>query len=147
MTLIDIRTQLKQAMIAKDTDRLSVIRMLLSAINYAAMNQKKKEEEMSEEDIANVVMKEIKSRKEGISDFETKGDIDKVTQEKAELKILEEFAPKFMDEQETKTEVEKILSSIDPKPAVGPAIGIVMKQLKGKANPEIVQKVIKEILS
>ena len=147
MTLLELRTQLKQAMLSKDSERLSVIRMLLSAINYAAMSQKKKEDEMNEEDIANVVFKEIKTRKEGIVDFEAVGDIEKVTKEKTELIILEEFAPKLMDELEINTHVKSILDDINPKPQIGPAIGIVMKQLKGKANPEIVQQVVKEYLS
>ena len=144
MTTTDIRSQLKQAMISKDGERLGVIRMLLSAINYAAMALDKKEEEMTSEEIGVVVMKEIKTRKDGIADFEKKGDQEKVNQEKKELKILEEFAPKMMTMEEVGTSVQKILSG--QSLSQGPAMGLVMKELRGKADPSLIKSVVEKFL-
>lgn len=146
MEITELRTQLKDAMMKKDTQRLSVIRMLLSSISYAAMTQNKKDEELTSDEVRDVILKELKTRQETISELEKAGAIEKAATERAELEILKQFAPKMMDENETKEAVQKILNDAPADIQIGSAIGLVMKELKGKADPQIIQSHIKELL-
>jgi len=147
MTISDLRTHLKQSMLQKDSDRTSVLRMLLAAISYFAMSKNKKDDELTEDDVNEVILKEVKTRRETIEEFEAANDVDRATKEKSELIILEEYAPKLMSNEEILLTVKEILASSDPNIMVGPAMGLVMRQLKGKADPASIQNIVKQVLA
>ena len=146
MTLIDLRTELKNSMLAKDATKTSVVRMLISAINYSAMAKKMKPEELTEGEISDVILKEVKNRRESVSDFEKNNDSARADSEKIELAILEQYAPKLMDENEITEHIKKVMSSAPTDIAIGPATGMVMKDLKGRADPALVQQLLKNYL-
>jgi uncharacterized protein YqeY len=145
MTISDIRGDLKQSMLQKDSEKTSVLRMLLSSISYFAISKNKKVEDLSEEEVNDIILKEIKTRKESIEDFTNNGSIEKAAQEKSELNILMQYAPSMLSEEDIKREINKMLPEMQ-NVAPGPAMGIVMKSLKGKAEPSVIQKVLQEIL-
>jgi len=145
MTLTELRSEMKQAMIAKNADRLSVIRMLISAVSYSAMNLAKKDDEMTEDDIAQVVLKEVKKRKESIADYEKANDAERAQKEQSELSILQEFAPTMMSEDDVMRNVAEIIGDNKSVP-LGQAIGMVMKEVKNKADSQVIQDAVKKYL-
>lgn len=141
---------MKEAMIAKDAVRLSVLRGLLSAFtNENVAKKRKPDEEISDEDAMNVIMRAVKQRKDSIEQFKKGGRTDLVESESAELAILETYLPKQM----TKDEVVNFVKSKQTELGATDAskknqfMGMVMKDLKGKADGTVVKEVIDSLFS
>ena len=141
----DIRSQIKDAMLAKDTVRLGVLRGLVAAFTNELVVQKRKpQEELSDEDVANVIRRNVKQRKDSIDQFRKGGREDLAANEEAELKILETFLPAMMSKEDIKTLVlqKKEEMGIADKSKVGMLVGALMKDLKGKADGADVKEVV-----
>ena len=93
-----LRDDLKQAMLDRDEKRVGVLRLLLSELNYAKIQ--KGEAFKGTEDIIAVIHKAIKQRKESIDSFKKGGREDLVAEERAQLRVLEEYLPKMMEKEE-----------------------------------------------
>jgi uncharacterized protein YqeY len=146
----DIRNQIKEAMLAKDTVRLTVLRGLVAAFMNELVAQKKKpQDELPDEDALNVIRKSVKQRKDSIEQFKKGGREDLVANEEAELAILEKYLPKMMSKEEIKTlaiaKKEELM--IVDKTKVGILMNALMKDLKGKADGADVKEVVNEIIS
>jgi uncharacterized protein YqeY len=136
----------KKALKGKDTVRVSVIRLLKTAIKNREVE---KRDELSEEEILQAVNSQAKTRKESIGEFQKAGRDDLVKKEEQELSILTEYLP----EQLTPKELEKIVdNAIGEAGAEGPKdMGNVMKALMpkvtGRADGKIVSQMVKDKLS
>ncbi len=143
-----ISSDLKESLKSGDASRLSVLRMLISAVNNRKIEKRAKigvEAELTDEEVLEVVAKEAKKRKEAIELF-NKGDRgDLAAGEKAELEILAAYLPEQMGEAEIKKTVGRIVAASGAK-EFGPAMKEVMKELKGKADSALITKALKEIL-
>lgn len=141
----DIRTQTTEAMKARDTLRLDVLRGLLSAFTNEAVSKKRKpDEELSDEEVLNVVGRSVKQRKDSIEQFEKGGRADLVASEKAELAILETYLPTQMSRDEIISFVvakQTELGMTDPAKK-NQFMGMIMKELKGKADGTVVKEAI-----
>ena len=141
-----IINDLKEAMKAQDKETLSVIRMVKGAISLEEINTKK---ELTDNEIINIIAKQIKTRKESIEDFKKGNRQDLIDQTEKEIEILN----KYMPEQLSDEEVEKIIQNVidEVKPTGISDMGKVMKEAKeklaGQADMSFVSKVIKEKLS
>ena len=140
-----ISEDLKAALKAGDQLRLTVLRMVNSALQNKKI-EKGKDAELTDEDVLQVLSKEAKKRKESIIAFETGGRPELAEGEKKELVIIEEYLPKQMSREEVVKEVERILSGIADKSKFGLVMKEVMKELKGKADAGMVTELIKEKL-
>lgn len=146
MALLDqLTTDLRAAMRSKDELRLSVLRMLISAIHYAEIAQQKK---LDDSGVISCVQKEIKQRKESIEAYEKGHRQDLADKEKAELAILQGYMPAQMGSEEIKALVEKVIAEVGAK---GPGDkGKVMQKLmplvKGKADGNEVNNVVMQLL-
>lgn len=147
MNLLEkFNTDMITAMKAKDKDTLTVLRMVKGAMQLEHINQKK---EMNEELLIDCVNKQIKLRKDSISEFEKAGRNDLVEKTTAEVEVLKNYLP----EQLSQEEVEKIINTVFEKvqPTSSKEMGIIMKEvtplLKGKADMKEVSNSIKEKLS
>lgn len=145
-----IMNDLKEAMKAKDADRLRVLRSLKAKILEKEISERKGGEgSIDDEKVIEVLMKAAKQRKESIDQFE-KGDRDDLAQqEKDELQIIETYLPKMLSEEEVReavqNQIEKMgASSMDD---MGKVMGAMMGQLKGKAEGSLVSRIVKEELS
>ncbi len=150
MLLLDkINQDLKQAMKEKDARALSVLRMLISALNNEAIALKKKEEGLSEEEINRVLKREAKKRKDSIQQFIAGGRAELAEQEKEELKILNKYLPEEMSEGDIKKAVEEVISEMgEVSPSqFGQVMGKVMAKIKSQADGSMVSKVVKEMLN
>ncbi len=134
-----------EAMKAKDKDRLTVIRMVKAGLKQEQIDHKK---EINDDLLIDVVNKQIKMRKDSISEFEKGGRQDLIDATQAEIDILMKYLP----EQLSSEEVEKIINEIfdEVKPEGQKDMGKVMKEaqakLKGKADMKEVSSIIREKL-
>lgn len=145
-----ILDELKTAMKQKSADRLRVLRSLKAKILEKEISKRKGgESELSDEQVVEVLVKAAKQRKESIDQFGEGGRDDLVEKEKEELEIIEEFLPEMMDEDEVRTEVQKQIEKLGATGMqdMGKVMGVMMGQLKGKADGSMVSRVVKEELS
>ncbi len=153
MTHTELREQIKQAMRDRAELKLSVLRGLLSnATNELVAKGKKPTDEISEDDLAGLIRRAAKQRKDSIEQFTSGGRADLAAKEQDELAILETLLPPLM----SKDDVTKIvkakaaeLGAINPstglgtnKTKVNQLIGALMKDLKGKADGAVVKEVV-----
>jgi uncharacterized protein YqeY len=150
MTLKDrLNEDVKSAMRAKASDRLTTLRLITAAIK-----QKEVDERISLDDaqVLAVIEKMVKQRKDSISQFHAGGRQDLVEKETAELTLLQSYLPEQLSEQQIRLQVDTCLSELRASgDALSPAsMGKLMGQLKprlaGKADMATVSRIIKEAL-
>lgn len=146
MTLSEkINNDLKEAMKNKDSFKLGVIRMVKGAMQLA---KKSPREELTDDDVINVLSKQIKMRREAIEQFEKAGREDLVEQNKKEVEILSSYMPEALSDEELNKILDKVFGEV--KPTSQKDMGLIMKTItplvKGKADMSLVSKLIKERL-
>jgi uncharacterized protein YqeY len=146
MSLKDqITEDMKSAMRAKDSERLSTIRMLL-----AAVKQKEVDERVIVDDVALVAIvdKLIKQRKDSISQFTAAGRSDLADKETAELKVLEVYLPQRLSAEEIAAEVGAIVADLGASGPgdMGKVMAAVKAKLAGKADMGLVSAAVKAAL-
>ena len=142
-----INEDLKSAMKEKDTFKLSVLRMLKSALQ---MEQIAKKHELSDTEVASVIKKQVKIRKDSVEEYKKYGKDDSVKDLEQEIAILENYLPEEMSQ----TEIEEVINSVfeTVKPTSMKDMGSVMKNVNElladkNADMSLVSKLVKEKLS
>ncbi len=144
-----IKDGIKDAMKAKDSVRLDVLRGLATAfMNYSVANGGTPQTELSDDQTLDVITKEAKKRKDSIEQFTNAGRGELAEKESAELSILQEFLPTLMslDEIRPIASAKSAEMGVD-KSKVGMVVGALMKDLKGKADGMDVKSVVDELLA
>lgn len=140
-----INNDLKEAMKAKDSFKLGVIRMIKGAMQLAKANPRA---ELTDDDVISVISKQIKMRKEAIVQFEAAGRNDLVEQNQKEIEILNSYMPEELSLDELNAIIDKVFDEV--KPTSPKDMGLIMKGVtplvKGKADMSLVSKIIKERL-
>jgi len=122
-----ITEDMKTAMRAKDTARLSAIRLLLAAIKQREVDERR---ELSDADVLAVIDKMVKQRRDSIAQFTAGNRMDLVATEQGELALLAAYQPQQMSDGEIDAAIE---AAVEATSAVGPAgMGKVMAELKGR---------------
>ncbi len=141
-----ITEDMKTAMRAKDSARLSTIRLL-----QAAMKQKEVDERIELDDTAiiAIVDKLIKQRKDSIAAYEAANRTDLADVEKAEMEVLKVYLPERMSEAEITAAVEAIVAELGASGPgdMGKVMGKVKAQLAGKADMGLVSAAVKAALT
>jgi uncharacterized protein len=144
----EMRNRIKEAMIAKDAVRLTVLRGLVSAFtNELVATGKTPQAELEDSSALAVIKRAVKQRKDSIDQF-TKGNrLDLVETEQAELKILETFLPQMMSKEDIKkiAVAKKEELGVTDKAGMGKFMGALMKEFNGLANGDDVKKVVEEL--
>lgn len=139
-----------EAMKAKDAVRLQTIRGLMSAFTNELVSLKRTPQDaLSDEEVLTVIRRAVKQRKDSIEQFVAGGRPELAEDEKAELAILETYLPAMMSEEDVmKIALAKKaeMGDIDTSKA-GQFVGMLMKDLKGKADGDVVKKVVDSLLS
>lgn len=142
-----INEDLKSAMKEKDTFKLSVLRMLKSALQ---MEQIAKKHELSDTEVASVIKKQVKVRKDSVEEYKKYGKDDSVKDLEQEIAILENYLPEEMSQ----AEIEEVINSVfeTVKPTSMKDMGLVMKNVNElladkNADMSLVSKLVKEKLS
>jgi uncharacterized protein len=144
-----IQDELKQAMLARDILKTSVLRMLKSAITYYEIQKGGAGYEATDEDVLSVIQKEAKQRRDSIEEFKKAGRQELVDKEAKELEMLQVYLPQQMSEGEIKSLVQDALSQTGAKTMadMGKVMGALMPKVKGKADGALVSKIVRESLS
>lgn len=146
-----IKNQIKEALRAKDTIRLDVLRSLNAAASNELMSAAPGTEFLADDKMLALVKRSVKQHKDSIEQFKKGGREDLASKEEAELKILDSFLPAMMSREEikvvahTRIEALKAQGAFDPK-ASGKITGMLMKELAGKADGTDVKAVVDELL-
>jgi uncharacterized protein len=125
-----IDSDLKEAMRAKDAARLSVLRMLKSALKYGAIAKSDAEAELNDAEAAQVIRKQIKQRQDSIESFEKGGRSELAEKEREELSILNRYLPQAMSADEVANVVRETIAEIGATSKA--QMGAVMKALQAK---------------
>ena len=143
-----IQEDLKAAMIAKDAAKLSAIRMLKSAIQYYEIQKGGAGYEASDEDVIDVVGKEIKKRRESIELYKLGGREEQAASEEAEVEVLQIYLPEQMGEDEVRALVKEVVEQTGATTPqdMGKVMGALMPKVKGKADSSLVSKLVREQL-
>ena len=144
-----LQEELKQAMLSRDVLKTSVLRLLLSAVNYYEIQKGGAGYEATDEDVMSVIQKEVKQRKDSIEQFKNANRQELVDKETKELEMLQVYLPAQMDEQEIKKLVIEVIKETNAKSIqdIGKVMGVLMPKTKGKADGGLVSKIVKEELS
>src|SRR5438105_7753185 len=133
MTMIEsVDSDLKEAMRAKDATKLGVLRMLKSALKYAAIAKSGAEAELSDAEVVQVIRKQAKQRHDSIESFEGGGRTELAEKEKEELAILNSYLPQAISADELTEVVQQTIAETGAT-SKG-QMGIVMKALLAKVN-------------
>src|SRR2546421_5129787 len=124
-----IDADLKDAMRAKDAGRLGVLRMLKSALKYAAI-EKSSESQLDEAAASQVIRKQVKQRHDSIESFEKGGRPELAAKEKEELEILNAYLPKGLSAEELSALVRETIAEVGATSKA--QMGAVMKALQAK---------------
>ena len=149
MQKAQLQEELKQSMFARDELKKSVLRMLLSAITYYEIEKGGAGYNASEEDVMAVTQKQVKQRRDSIEQFQNAGRQELVDRETKELHLLQTYLPEQMSEEEIKKIVNDAISKTNAASMqdIGKVMGIIMPQVKGKADGNIVNKIVRENLA
>ena len=130
MTLQErVDSDLKDAMRAKDAGRLGVLRMLKSALKYAAI-EKSADAQLDDAEAAQVIRKQVKQRQDSIDSFEKGGRAELAAKEKEELLVLNAYLPKAMEADELTALVRETIAEVGANSKA--QMGAVMKALQAK---------------
>ena len=149
MTKKDLQEQLKQSMLSRDELKTSVLRMLLSAINYYEIQKGGAGYEATDEDVLTVIGNQAKQRKDSIEQFKAAGRQELADKEQKELELLNVYLPAQMsDEEITKLVKEAIAKTGASTMAdIGKVMGTLMPSVKGKADGNLVNSIVKKELT
>lgn len=140
-----VEEQVKESLKARQTERLSALRMFLAAIKN---DEIAKQKEATDGDVILVAQKQIKQRRESAEIYEKAGRGELAAKEKAEIEVLSKFLPQQLSQEELKNTVNEVIASLpdDERNNFGKVMGMVMAKVKGKADGNTVSRVVKEIL-
>jgi uncharacterized protein len=147
---MDINARLNEEMIiaakAKDKVRLSSIRMLKSALHNKEIDLMRP---LNESEALQIFSAIVKQRKDSIEQFAKGGRTDLVEKEEAELKVVQEFMPVQMSDDEVENVIKNAIAEVGAVSVkdMGKVMKILMPQLTGKADGKMVGEKVKALLS
>ena len=147
MTFLErLSQEIKTAMLARDADRLSVLRMLKSAIGYAQIERKN--ENLTDAELITIVQKEVKKRRDSFEQFEKGGRPELAEKEKKEAAILESFLPQALSPEDLEALVRATILELGAtsKKEMGPVIKAVQAKAAGRADGKSVSALVGKLL-
>lgn len=147
MSLKDtLRNDMFSATRNAERDTVDILKMALAAIkNYEIEIGK----EVEDQDTEKILRKEVKKINDSILQFDQMGREDLSQRERSQLLVLEKYLPQLMSEEEIEIFVKEKISQlgIQGKSSMGMLMGLVMKELNGKAEGVLVKSVVEKLLS
>lgn len=150
MTVIQrVDEDLKQAMRDKNAIKLGVLRMLKSALKYAAIEKSGAEGELNEAEAAQVIRKQVKQRQDSIESFEKGGRDELVAKEKEELALLQSYLPQAMNPTELAQVVRETIAEVGAtsKAQMGVVMKAVQSKVAGRADGKTLSAEVQKQLS
>ena len=143
-----IDQDIKQAMLAKEADRLRALRAIKSAL-LLAKTEKGAQEEITPEGETKVLQKLAKQRKESADIYKTQNRDDLYTIEMDELQVIEGYLPKQMSREEIEAYLKDLIGRVGAASVkdMGKVMGAANKELAGKADGRTISEVVKQLLN
>ena len=146
MSLMEqLTADMKVAMKQGEKERLSVIRLVRGAVRQAEIDGKKT---LTDDEIIDVITKEVKMRRDSIEEFERGGRTDLVEKTQAEIAILMPYLPAQLSEDEIRALVEAAVAEAGAVTAkdMGKVMGALMPRVKGRADGKIINEIVRSLL-
>jgi hypothetical protein len=142
----EVNESLKKALKGRDSLRVSVLRMLLSALGYKEVEKRKP---LTEEEFYGVVKSMIKQHVESIESFKKGQRQDLVEKEENELRILKEFEPAQMSEEEVAQEVDKAIETLEAHDQrdMGRVMKVLMEKIASRVDGKVLSQMVRNRLS
>ena len=143
-----LMADMKAAMKAKEVGKLALntIRMARAHIRQAEIDNG--HADFNDDQVLAVLRKEVKQRKETLSEIESSGREDLVEQTKAEIDVLEKYLPAEMTPEAVEAAVKEIVDAMDPgQKNMGSVMKAVMAKLKGQADGKLINQIVRKLLA
>ena len=143
-----ISHEIKEAMKAKDNVRLETLRSIKSGIILIKTKSSEKKD-LTENDEINLLQKLVKQRRESANIFKSQKRNDLANSEEVQLKIIQEFLPKQMEDLELEKIINDIILKFNAKSMkdMGKVMGNVNKIVAGRADSKKIAEIVKKTLS
>lgn len=140
-----LNDDMKTAMKAKDKESLQVIRMIKSSIQN---EQIKEGRDLTEDEELTVLSREMKQRRDSLHEFEEAGRDDLAEKVKSEIVIVEKYMPEQLSEDDIRQLVQEAITQTGASSVkeFGKVMGVIMPKVKGKADGNQVNAIVKELL-
>jgi uncharacterized protein YqeY len=131
---------------ARDKIRLSAMRMMKTVLHNREIDMKR---DLTEAEFLQALSSMVKQRRDSIEQFEKGGRMDLVEQEQAELKVIQEFMPQQMSEEDMAGVIEKAIQEVGAVSArdMGKVMKVLMPVISGKADGKMVSDQVKKRLT
>lgn len=146
MTLKEkLQEDLKTAMKNKDTVRLSVIRLAKAAVMNLEIARG---HQLSDEEVIEVLAKEVKQRNDSLVEFEKAGRKDLVENLQKEILIVQEYLPAPLSETEVRKLIEEVIAEVgaSSKKDMNKVMPVLMPKVKGRADGKLVNQIVNSLL-
>jgi len=141
VTILDrLNADLKTAMRDRDAERLSTLRMVISAMTYRRIERN---EQLSENDQLDVLRKQVKQRDDSIEQFSKGGREDLASKERRERTILADYLPAELSADALRDAVKKAIQPLGTEPQFSAAMKAAMAALKDQANGKAIQEAVR----
>lgn len=137
----NIQNAINIALKAGNKVELSALRFVMSQIKYEEIDKQK---ELTDEEVIFLMQKEVKKRKEAIEMFKKGNRSDLVTDEEAQIAVIQKFLPQQLSEEELSKIIDEVIVSIGEDRNMGKIIGLVMSKVKGKTDGSMITKLVKQ---
>jgi uncharacterized protein YqeY len=141
-----LKQAMKDAMRAKEKERLGTIRMALAAVKQIEVDERIT---LDDDGILKVLIKMVKQRKDAMTQYTDAGRPELAEQEAAEIKVIEDFLPQKLTEQEIADLIDKAVTELNASGMqdMGKVMGKLKPQMEGKADMAVVSGIIKARLT
>jgi len=153
--MVDVEDKIKQELNQAIKEKNEVVRSTLRMLLAVVINKEKeksyktsKDVSLTDEEVMDIISSEAKKRRDSISEFEKGDRQDLADKEKKELEVLQKYLPEQLSEDEVKVLVEEAIkeTGVSDVKDMGKVMGALMPKVKGKADGNLVSKVVKDLL-
>ncbi len=143
---LDLEQTMHEAMRKKDDLTRDTLRMVFSSIKQVEVETRKS---LEDQDILSILQKEVKIRKETISELSATERIDLLNKAESEIAILEKFLPAQLSDEEITNLAKQVIKEVSASsPAdMGKVMKILLPLVKGRALPDRISRIVKQILT
>ncbi len=143
-----IDADIKQAMLARETDRLRALRAVKSMILLEETKEGAGADGLKPEEELKLLTKAVKQRKDSADIFRQQNRADLLATEEAEIAVIEKYLPKQLSEDELKAKIQEIIARVGAKAPsdMGKVMGVATKELAGLAEGKVVSVMVKTLL-
>ena len=144
---MDINQLIKEAMLAKDSVRLSSLRAIKSA--FLVAQTEKGAGDLDDAAKQKIIQKQVKQRKDAAAIYLEQNRQDLADDEMAQVAVLEEFLPEQLSEDKIREVVTTVIAQVGASSMadMGKVMGVVNQQLAGKADGKLIAQIVKSLLS